>query len=270
VEFRLLGRLEALAGGRPVDIGPFKQRLVLALLALMVNQPVHVDRLVDVTWPVAPPRTALHAIHVRVSRLRAALAGQGDDAEITTRGPTYSLHADPRSIDVHRFRHLVSNAHATTDDVERSLLLRGAMGLWRGPPLVDLKVPSIEELCRGLEELRLTAWEDLLDTELRLGRHGAVLNELVEFVAQYPYRQRFTALLMLALYRDGRAPEALHTYRQARSWLADEYGLDPHTQLQQMENAILRADPSLDLRQPRIAPDVGLLRAAHGGLSPPA
>jgi ABC-2 type transport system ATP-binding protein len=167
------------------------------------------------------------------------------------------------SIDVHRFRELVTEARTEARDAKRLFLLRRALALWRGPPLADLKAPSTEDMCRGLDELRLAAWEDLLDTELRLGRHGTVVDELVELVAQYPHRQRLTALLMLALYRDGRAPEALRTYRQVRSFLADEYGLDPHTQLQLMESAILRADPSLDLPA-QSSPRVGLLWASTG------
>jgi Bacterial transcriptional activator domain len=51
----------------------------------------------------------------------------------------------------------------------------------------------------------------------------------------------------LALYRGGRAPEALRAYRAVRSRLVDEFGLDPHAQLQQLERAILRGDPLLDL-----------------------
>lgn len=251
MEFRLLGEVEAWAGDRQLDLGPRQQRLVFAVLALQVNRLVSVDRLVDLTWPESPPHTARHAIHVRVSQLRTILAGGGahhDDVRIATRGAAYVLRADPMSVDAHRFRALVTAARAETHDPElKASLLRRALDLWRGPPLADVATPRVEELCRGLKEARLTVLEEWLSAELRLGRHEEVIDELAELVVQYPHRQRFLAHLMLAMYRAGRAPEAVAAYSLARSRLVDEVGLDPGPELQKLERAILRGDPALDL-----------------------
>ena len=52
---------------------------------------------------------------------------------------------------------------------------------------------------------------------------------------------------MLALYRSGRQPEALDAYRQARSSLTEELGIEPSPALQEVERAILRQDPALEL-----------------------
>lgn len=259
MEFRLLGPVEAWSGDRRVDLGPRKQRLALAILALQVNQLVPVDRLVDLTWPNAPPPTARHAVHVRVSRLRAALAEAGGTCVgIVTRGSAYALRTDPMCIDWHRFRVLVSQARNEAADTTRTLLLRRALGLWQGPALADVTAPHVEQLCRGLEEARIAAAEEWLHSELRLGRHNSIIDRLMELAAQHPYRQGLVALLMLALYRGGRAPEALRAYQAVRDRLVDEFGLDPHAQLQKLERAILRADPLLDL--PRAGfplPDLG-------------
>jgi ABC-2 type transport system ATP-binding protein len=103
-----------------------------------------------------------------------------------------------------------------------------------------------ETLCRGLEETRLAAAEEWLEVELHLGRHNVVLDELIEFAVEHPYRQRLLFQLMLALYRAGRAPEALLVYQRTRRLYVDQLGLDPSQELQQLENAILRADPALD------------------------
>lgn len=253
MEFRLLGAVEAWAGDRHIDLGPRQQRLVLAILALNVNQLVPLDRLVHLTWPESPPHTARHAIHVRVSQLRTALAMAGADGsgvKISTRGPTYVLLADPMCVDAHRFRALLAAARRETNDLEKASMLRRALDLWHGPPLADVATPRVEELCRGLAEARLTALEEWLDAQLRLGRHEDVLDELAEHAGQHPYRQRLLAQFMLALYRAGRAADALIAYRHARSRLADELGLDPSPQLQQLERAILRGDSSLDLPDP--------------------
>ena len=54
---------------------------------------------------------------------------------------------------------------------------------------------------------------------------------------------------MLALYRAGRQAEALDSYQSARRTLVDELGIEPGPKLQELERAILRHDPSLELVQ---------------------
>ena len=52
---------------------------------------------------------------------------------------------------------------------------------------------------------------------------------------------------MLALYRSGRQADALAAYRDVRRVLLDELGLQPGRALQELEQAILRHEPDLDL-----------------------
>jgi CheY-like chemotaxis protein len=72
-----------------------------------------------------------------------------------------------------------------------------------------------------------------------------VLDELTNLVGRYPTRDRLVGQLMLALYRDGRAGDALAVYRAARDRWATQLGLDPSPQLRRLETAILRADPAI-------------------------
>jgi ABC-type Na+ transport system ATPase subunit NatA/DNA-binding SARP family transcriptional activator len=251
VEVRLLGAVEAWAQKTKVDLGPCKQRLVFAILALNVNHLVTVERLVDLTWPSTPPRTAQHAIHVRVSRLRAVMAQArtgGNEVDIVTCGSAYMLKGNPLSIDVFRFRALIARARAEQDDSVKVSLLRHALSLWHGPPLADAGSPDATTLlCQGLEEARRTAQEECIECELRLGKHATVVDELTDLVAAQPYRQRLIGLLMLALYRCGRATDALGTYRAARERLAEEMALEPEAALSELQRAVLCADPALDL-----------------------
>jgi ABC-2 type transport system ATP-binding protein len=251
MEVHVLGAVQAWADGRQLDLGPRKQRLAFAVLALHINQLVTVDRLVDLTWTDSPPPTAQHAIHVRVSALRTMLARTGGGLgcpEIVTHGSAYVLKGDPLDVDAHRFRALVVQARAEVTDADKIVLFRRALDLWNGPPLADVAPPDVAgQLCRGLEETRLSAAEECLDGELRLGRHRVVVDELVGLTALYPYRQRLLAQLMLALYRAGRAPEALGAYHDARRRLVGELGLDPEPSLRELQQAILIADPALDL-----------------------
>jgi DNA-binding SARP family transcriptional activator len=246
VEIRLLGAVQAWRTGTRVLLGPRKQRFVLAVLALEINQLVMVDRLVDLTWPADPPRTARQAIRVSVSRLRAVL----DPGALATEGSGYVLRGDPMRVDVHRFRALVVQARDSPDPA-RARLFRQALGLWSGPALADAAVPEVaDRLTRGLVETRLTATEECLTAELRLGRHLEVLDELVDLVACHPHRQRLAAMLMLAQYRAGRAADALTTFRATRALLVRDLGLEPERSLLALHDAILRADHRLDLPRP--------------------
>ena len=54
---------------------------------------------------------------------------------------------------------------------------------------------------------------------------------------------------MLALYADSRQAEALEAYQDARRYLADELGLDPSLELQELERAILNQEAPLPARR---------------------
>ena len=60
-------------------------------------------------------------------------------------------------------------------------------------------------------------------------------------------RERMRSQHMLALYRSGRQADALGSYQEARARLVDELGIEPGPVLHQLELAILRHDPSLEL-----------------------
>jgi DNA-binding SARP family transcriptional activator len=72
-----------------------------------------------------------------------------------------------------------------------------------------------------------------------------VIGELEGLVSVHPLREGLWALLMIALYRDGRQADALATYQRARNGLADGLGLDAGRQLQQLEHQGLVHDQSL-------------------------
>jgi DNA-binding SARP family transcriptional activator len=98
-----------------------------------------------------------------------------------------------------------------------------------------------------LEEIRLNVLEERIDLDLQLGRNAEVIAELAVLRAAWPFRQRPIGRLMLALYRTGRQAEALQVYRDARRLFIAELGLEPGPDLQRLESALLKADPSLDL-----------------------
>jgi DNA-binding SARP family transcriptional activator len=242
MEFRLLGTLEAVDGGRRAEIGGQKPRQLLALLLVNANQVVSADRLIDAIWGAQPPRAAENALQYHVSQLRKSL---GQTETVVTQLPGYMIRVGPKELDLLRFERLVHEAeHASPEVAAR--LLNQALGLWRGPPLADVAhEPFAQTEIARLEELRLRALELRLEADLALGRHGELVGEVEALVRENPLRERLRAVLMRALYGAGRQAEALEAYRETRAMLVEELGIEPSLALQELERAILRQDSAL-------------------------
>ena len=210
----------------------------MALLAL--RAPLSVSRLefAAALWGEEPPASLVNALHVHISALRRRL---GRDA-IQTAGEAYRLGAGV-AVDVAEFRHAVARG---ADQLARghaagaAETLRGALGLWRGPPLADLGDATFaaEEATR-LELMRLDAIEDRVEADLLLGRHRDVIGELGALVADHPLHEGLRGLLMKALYRSGRQAETLAAYDSGRRLLRDELGLDPSRALSELHHQLL-------------------------------
>jgi len=243
VDFRLLGPLEVSDDDRPLALGGVKQRSVLAILLMHANELVTADQLIDQIWGGTPPARAGKTVQVYVSRLRKVL----DPGRLTTHSGGYLLHVEPDELDVARFEQLAAEASSAAPSTAARKLTE-ALALWRGPALADLAYQGFAqpEITR-LEEMRLAGLAQRIDADLALGRHAELVGELEALVARYPLQERLRCQLMLALYRSARQAEALEAYRAARRELSEELGLEPSEQLKQLEQAILRQDPSLDL-----------------------
>jgi len=272
VEFRILGPLEVLDDGRPVALPGGRGRALLALLILHAGEVVSADRLIDELWGENPPPTATTALQGLVSTLRKRLepaqAGGEARAVLRTVPPGYVLATDPTGVDANLFRRLVEEASGAAA-AERSPRLRRALSLWRGPALAEFTYqPFAQREITALEELRLVAIEERVEADLALGRHGQLVAELETLVAEHPFRERVRGQLMVALYRAGRQAEALEVYRDTRQALVEELGIEPGPGLRQLEQAILRQDPSLDREPSReTAPAVGMTLRPVAGIA---
>jgi predicted ATPase len=100
-----------------------------------------------------------------------------------------------------------------------------------------------------------------VEADLALGRYSEVIAHLDIAIAEHPLRERLRELLMLALYRTGRQADALNVFRDTRSRLVDELGIEPSRGLQDLQGRILAEDPTLLDSQPE--------REAHGNLGAP-
>ena len=247
-QFGLLGPLTVRCRGVILPVAPGKQRAVLAALLLDAGRVVPVGELAEVLWGSAPPASARVSVQNYVRRLRQALEPAGPDL-ISTRPGGYVITVAAGELDVTRFETLARSAREAAraaswaDAAGRA---RSALALWRGEPLADIGSDLLtrREVPR-LSELRLQALEARIEADLQLGRPAEVAAELQSLTASHPLRERLHALLMLALYRDGRQGEALAAYREARRVLARELGTEPGTGLRELHQRMLAGDPAL-------------------------
>src|SRR5712691_739041 len=243
VEVLLLGPLEARRDGEPLRLGGLKPRMLLADLALHAGEVISVDRLIDDLWGERPPRSAPHAVEVNVSKVRAALG-----PALVTRAPGYVLELPGERIDARRFAAGTAEGTALVerDPATAGGILRDALALWRGPALADFAFePFAQADIARLEELRQRCLEARVDADLAAGRDAELISELEALIRASPYRERLRAQLMMALYRGGRASDALALYRSTRQMLLDELAIEPGPELRSLEAAILRQDDSL-------------------------
>jgi class 3 adenylate cyclase/DNA-binding SARP family transcriptional activator len=246
VEFAILGPLTVRQDGRELTLGPAKQRALLAVLLLHAGETMTKERLINALWGERPPRRAVKALQVYVSQLRKTL-GAG---VLVTRQLGYVLELEPGALDLQRFEQSLADGRRLFQQgaaQEAGDVLREALLLWRGEPLLDFRHEAFAANAIGrLEEMRLIALELRLESDLEMGRHVEAVPELQSLVREYPLRERPRWLLMLALYRCGRQADALAVMTDGRAQLREQLGLDPGHALQQLERGILQHDPALD------------------------
>ncbi|SDT78849.1 AfsR/SARP family transcriptional regulator [Actinoplanes derwentensis] len=248
MRFTVLGPLTMEPGRLP---SAPKQRQLLALLILHAGTIVTVDDCVDELWGEQPPVSAHSTLQTYVMNLRKVLRSGNDGDRIRTRERGYALRLEPGELDLDEFRRLAGNGSASFaagDYREAARLLGAALSLWRGPALVDVHAgPILRTQLEGLREAHLAVHDERVEADLRIGHHRELLGELRVLVRRYPTHENLCAQLAVALYRSGRITEALSALRQLRATLADQFGLEPSRRLQSLEQAVLRADPALDL-----------------------
>jgi predicted ATPase len=243
LEFRILGPVQAVRGGRELELGGPRRRAVLALLLVAAGRVVPAERLAEEVWGGSPPPTAAGTLRAHVSRLRTLLA---PDADLTGRGGGYAIAVGADQLDASRFERLVGAGRAALERGEAAVAagrFREGLGLWRGRALGD--VADVEPLAlegARLEELRLVALEGRIEADIELGLAAEVTGELEGLVAEHRVRERLWRLLVLSLYRSERQADALAAYHRARAMLADELGIEPGEELRQLEQAVLRQE----------------------------
>ncbi|WBC12577.1 AfsR/SARP family transcriptional regulator [Micromonospora sp. WMMA1998] len=252
LRFELLGPQRAWYADRPIDLGPAKQRAVLAVLLLAAGRPVPTGQIVEAVWPEEAPVNGPNVVQKHVAGLRRVLEPDRSPRTparvLTLTDAGYLLRVAPETVDAVRFERGVRRARQAQSAGRAAEALdevTAALELWQGEPFTGFAGPWFDAARHRLVELRAVALETRAELELAAGRHGEVVGRLVELVAEFPVRERLRLQLMLALYRSGRQAEALAAYRDFAASLREDYGIEPGEALQTLHRRILRSDPTL-------------------------
>lgn len=252
VRFGILGPLQVIGCENTLDLGPRKQRIVLAALLCNANSLVSVDSLAKALWDGAPPRTARKNIQVYVCALRG-LASSGSGPRISYQSGGYVFHANASELDSLRFEQQARMRHRLRQGGQPGAIadaLTEALDLWRGPVLEGMRdVPLISAAARRLEQEFLAVFEDWAEAEIAVGGAAGVIERIADVAREHPLRERLRTLQMTALCHAGRRSEAVAIYDELRQSLAHELGLSPSPAVVRAYEWLLSEQPGASVRR---------------------
>ena len=255
MRFRLLGSMQVATAEGERAVAGVLRRTLLASLLLQHDTAVSADRLADALWGERPPASPTTSLYNQVMRLRLSLGADAD--RVRQVAPGYLIRVEPGELDLEAFAELCSEGRGAVRAArwtDAAAAYAAALELWRGDPLADVPALQGHAVVQRLHEERLQALLGRADSELNLGRHEPLVGELYGLVKEHPLREEFRSRLMLALYRSGRAAEALDAYRSLRRVTVGELGVEPGPGVQALHTRILRSDPTLVLPAAPAAP----------------
>lgn len=241
MRFRVLGPVEAFHADERLSIRAGRERSLLALLLFKHDEPVPVERIIDLLWD-DPPDSARAQIQNIISRLRR-IAPLASAIETTSSG--YRLLLGEHELDLEELRRHVRTGNDLLREgrCERAAeTFTAALAHWRGSPLADCVEPMAGLIRPTLVEELLGAVEAKLDAQLASGEHEAVLPEVGRLLIEHPFRENLYRLQMMSLAAAGRRIDALETYRTARRVLREHLDVEPGAMLRQLHEELRTGD----------------------------
>nr|WP_164473854.1 BTAD domain-containing putative transcriptional regulator [Gordonia insulae] len=245
IPIRVLGPLSVTAAdGSPIATTARKHAELLAILTVE-RSACSPERVADLLWRGAPPRSATSTLHGYVSRLRKLLGPTGS-VRIDTMPAGYVLRCDGAATDLDLLDRLGQEGlqAARTDPAAAAVLLGRALDLWRGDPLPEIAdiADYAPELAR-LDEMRSELTESAAAALRTVGDTHRAVTLLTSLCHRHPYREGSARALARALSDDGRTADALETIRRVRRRLGDDLGLDPSAETCALEAELLESPP---------------------------
>ena len=202
--FRILDLLEVELNGRAVPLGR-RERALLAVLLLNAGEVVPVESLIDGVGSTRR-RAARSTWSTSTCRGSGTPSATPPHRDARTRLPR---RVRRRRIDARNFSTLALSARSPASQAITPRHSTPTNMRWRSgaaiPSQAQVEGDAQIDAAR-LDQDRLVAAEERVDSALALGRHRELIPELEQRVRDEPLRERPRAQLMLALYRAGARP----------------------------------------------------------------
>ncbi|WP_157008442.1 AfsR/SARP family transcriptional regulator [Agromyces laixinhei] len=237
MRFEVLGPLVMRLDGR--DVTPRGARVRRLLAALLVADGVRVtdDRLSELLWNGEGTAARLQLL---VHRLRSTL----DEADRLVREPDgYRLIASDDELDTAEFERLAASDRG-----------RAALALVRGPAFDGFDGEPFDSARNHARVTQRTVRHRVLRTEIEHVDPAGLIAEIAAAVAADPLDEELVVLHMTALARSGRQADAIDAYFSLRSALADELGIDPGAEIDELHRRLVSGDPLDPTPAPRQLP----------------
>jgi DNA-binding SARP family transcriptional activator len=258
LQCKIVGSLELLGAGGPIELGGSKRRSLVAYLLAHHGRTRSLDRIVDDLWEGRGTAGAGATVQTYISQLRHRTT-----LKIERRPAGYVLELGPDdSLDLDDFERLVHAAADTGDPAARVKVAREALALWHGGALQEFAGARwADEIAAELSASRWRTIERLADALIELDRAPEAIALLEAALVEAPLDERFWALLVMAHARDNHQAEALRAIGRARTALGVELGVEIGPELRRLEERVLAGDSSL---APRPAMSADPARATTG------
>ncbi len=213
-----------------LELGGRRARVALAALALACG-PVPADRLAELIWSGAPPRTWPAALRGVIRSLRAALAAvQADGQRLIATTPSGYRLAPGASVDLDLAETALAEAAALAGQGRHEAAMAAAepvTGLSGEQLLPDEDGSWLAPHRARIDALALRALELVAGSAGALGDHHRAVAAGRRAVSAIPLNERSHRILLRALSGAGDRAGVVQAYEACREILAEQLGVDP-------------------------------------------
>ena len=247
LQIYMLGKFALVANESGVAMDKWKRRQAVTLLKFLathLDRPVHRERILDHLWPDVDEERGWGRLKVTMYYLRTQLRAAGAEQDtIRTLGSAYQLRRDAVWVDAEHFEKLTTEGRLLQDKGRCDEALRcfdEALYLYRGEYLEqDVYADWCAEERERLGEIYL----DMLTRKAECHAQRYEFLEAVQIcrkgLVQDPCRENLHCSLMRYQVHLGRIDSAIAQYRQCRSILGREFGVEPMPETQQLYRQVL-------------------------------